>query len=69
MNNLKIMVTNPYYEKEYIALDVPLSHWIGFLENNRHGNEKCFCFLDISGTHVVVNPENFASIEVVEVTE
>ena len=69
MNSLKIMVTNPYYEKEYIALDVPLSKWINFLENHRMGNENCFSFLDTSGTHVVVNPENFASIEVLEVTE
>lgn len=69
MKNLKIMVTNPYYEKEYVALDMPLSDWINFLENHKMGNEKCFSFLDISGTHVLVNPENFASIEVVEVAE
>lgn len=68
MINLKINVNNPYYEKEYVALDVPLSHWINFLENHRMGNEKCFSFLDISGTYVVVNPENFASIEVAEVS-
>ena len=64
MTHLKIKVTNPNYEKEYITRDRTLSSWINFLINHRKGNEDCFYFSDITGKYITINPKHFASVEV-----
>ena len=68
MNILKIKVNNPYYEKEYIALNKKLSNWTNFIINHQKGNEDCFSFIDVTGKHITINPKNFASVEVMDGT-
>jgi len=68
MNNLKIKVTNPYYEKEYIT-DRTVDEWTNFLENFLRENVEIFVFADASGSIVTINPSNFASVEAMEVAE
>lgn len=69
MDNLKIKVTNPNYEKEYIAQNNKLSNWINFLTNHQRGNEDCFSFTDVTGKYITINPKNFASVEVMKEVE
>ena len=66
MTHLKIKVTNPNYEKEYITRNKTLSNWINFLINHQRGNEDCFSFSDVTGKYVIINPKNFASVEVTD---
>lgn len=66
---MKITVTNPYYEKEYIT-DLTITRWENFLENNRAGNETFIYFKDkTTEKDVCINPAFFASIEVEENAE
>ena len=68
MNILKIKVNNPYYEKEYIALNNKLSNWTNFIINYQKDNEDFFSFIDVTGKHITINPKNFASVEVLDGT-
>ena len=64
---MKIKAFNPYFEKEYIVKDCTVDYWENFLENHKNGNEMIFSFLDeTTGDIVVINPDNFAAIEVSE---
>ncbi|ONN40022.1 hypothetical protein [Enterococcus mundtii] len=62
---IKIHVTNPYYEKAYETDDINLDRWKNFIKY--HDNEEMIAFIDkLSGDYVVINPSNFASVQVTE---
>lgn len=62
---IKIYVTNPYYEKTYKTDDINLDRWKNFIKY--HDNEEIIAFTDkLSGDYVVINPSNFASVQVTE---
>lgn len=62
---IKIHVTNPYFEKIYKTDDITMERWKKFIEY--HDNEEIITFVDkLSGDYVVINPSNFASVQVTE---
>ncbi|EMF0378191.1 hypothetical protein FK425_RS14060 [Enterococcus hirae] len=62
---IKIYVTNPYYERTYKTDDINLDRWKNFIKY--HDNEEIIAFTDkLSGDYVVINPSNFANVQVAE---
>lgn len=64
---LAIRVTNPSYEKVYWTTDIGKSGFQQFLRNHYSGNESFVDFTDLRSKELVVlNPANFASVELSE---
>ena len=67
MKKLIIEVNNPYYNERYETVDIDMGRWKNFHHNHMDGNETTIGFNDIdSGKYIIINPQNFASIEAFE---
>ncbi len=62
---MTVKVTNPYYEKEY-KVQEDMKYIEGVIRNVQMGNEPFIKLHDEDGTLVLINPANFASVEVSE---
>lgn len=61
---MRIKVTNPYYDAEYIT-NLTMEQWDKALHDYTKGESEVIYFKDeISDTWVTISPRNFASVEV-----
>ena len=65
---IEIQVCNPYYDEAYTTT-MTLGEWKGYLKNIEDGNIRFIQFHDeLSNEYVTINPANFASVQVREVS-